>query len=114
MEIFGGFMVMMSIIGLFLAVIWLIMPFVVFAIKGKQDRTLEVLESIEKRLADLESSIHPPVQEQIHSGSSESSDPSTEASLLLPKENAVPAAEPAHENKGAETVPAVENPGGLS
>lgn len=54
MEIFGGFMVMMSIISLFLAVIWLIMPFVVFAIKGKQDRTLEVLEGIEKRLATLE------------------------------------------------------------
>lgn len=57
MEIFGGFMVMMSIIGLFLAVIWLIMPFVVFAIKGKQDRTLEVLEGIEKRLAVLEAGL---------------------------------------------------------
>lgn len=57
MEIFGGFMVMMSIIGLFLAVIWLIMPFVVFAIKGKQDRTLEVLEGIEKRLTELEKSL---------------------------------------------------------
>lgn len=54
MEIVGGFMVMMSIIGLFLAVVWLIMPFVVFAIKGKQDRTLEVLETIDRRLADLE------------------------------------------------------------
>lgn len=54
MEIFGGFMVMMSIISLFLAVVWLIMPFVVFAIKGKQDRTLEVLEGIDKRLALLE------------------------------------------------------------
>jgi hypothetical protein len=54
MEIVGGFMVMMSIIGLFLAVIWLIMPFVVFAIKGKQDRTLDVLEAIEKRLAVIE------------------------------------------------------------
>jgi hypothetical protein len=57
MEIFGGFMVMMSIIGLFLAVIWLIMPFVVFAIKGKQDKTLEVLEGIEKRLAALETNL---------------------------------------------------------
>ena len=57
MEIFGGFMVMMSIIGLFLAVIWLIMPFVVLAIKGKQDRTLEVLEGIEKRLAALEAGL---------------------------------------------------------
>jgi hypothetical protein len=55
MEVFGGFMVMMSIISLFLAVVWLIMPFVVFAIKGKQDRTLEVLEAIEKRLAVIES-----------------------------------------------------------
>lgn len=57
MEIFGGFMVMMSIISLFLAVVWLIMPFVVFAIKGKQDRTLEVLESIEGRLAVLEAAL---------------------------------------------------------
>lgn len=54
MEIFGGFMVMMSIISIFLAVVWLFMPFVVFAIKGKQDRTLEVLETIERRLAVLE------------------------------------------------------------
>lgn len=54
MEIFGGFMVMMSIIGLFLAVVWLIMPFVVFAIKGKQDRSLEILEGIDKRLTALE------------------------------------------------------------
>jgi hypothetical protein len=57
MEIFGGFMVMMSIISLFLAVVWLIMPFVVFAIKGKQDRTLEVLESIEGRLTALEAAL---------------------------------------------------------
>jgi len=54
MEIFGGFMAMMSIIGLFLAVVWLIMPFVVFAIKGKQDRSLELLETIEKRLTTID------------------------------------------------------------
>jgi hypothetical protein len=54
MEIFGGFMVMMSIIGLFLSVVWLIMPFVVFAIKGKQDRSLELLEAMEKRLAAID------------------------------------------------------------
>jgi hypothetical protein len=54
MEIFGGFMVMMSIIGLFLAVVWLIMPFVVFTIKGKLDRSLEILEGIDKRLAAVE------------------------------------------------------------
>ena len=54
MEIFGGFMVMVSILGLFLAVVWLIMPFVVFAIKGKQDRSLEILEGIDKRLSVVE------------------------------------------------------------
>ena len=54
MEIFGGFMAMMSILGLFLAVVWLIMPFVVFAIKGKQDRSLELLETMEKQLASIE------------------------------------------------------------
>jgi hypothetical protein len=54
MEIFGGFMVMMSILGLFLAVVWLIMPFVVFAIKNKQDRSLEILEGIDKRLTVME------------------------------------------------------------
>ncbi|HIJ88687.1 MAG TPA: hypothetical protein HPP97_13580 [Desulfuromonadales bacterium] len=57
MEVFGGFMVMMSIISLFLAVVWLIMPFVVFAIKGKQDRTLEMLEAIEKRLSVIENTL---------------------------------------------------------
>lgn len=72
MEIFGGFMVMMSIIALFLAVIWLIMPFVVFAIKGKQDRMLEVLEAIEKRLAAIENGIQSGVKEQQHADSTES------------------------------------------
>jgi hypothetical protein len=60
MEIVGGFMVMMSIIGLFLAVVWLIMPFVVFAIKGKQDRSLEILEGIDKRLTELEKTLTQP------------------------------------------------------
>jgi hypothetical protein len=65
MEIFGGFMVMMSILGLFLAVVWLIMPFVVFAIKNKQDRSLEILEGIDKRLVTLEQQFreHQPQQE---------------------------------------------------
>lgn len=54
MEIIGGFMVMMSILGLFLAVVWLIMPFVVITIKGKQDRSLELLETIDKRLTAID------------------------------------------------------------
>jgi len=54
MEIFGGFMVMLSILGFFLTVLWFILPFVVFAMKGKLDRTYELLESIDRRLAALE------------------------------------------------------------
>jgi hypothetical protein len=54
MEILGGFAVMMSILSFFMAVVLLITPFVVFAIKGKLDRTLDVLTGIEKRLSDME------------------------------------------------------------
>jgi hypothetical protein len=54
MEIFGGFMVMMSILSFFMAVVWLIMPFVVFTIKGKLDRTLDVLAGVEQRLSAIE------------------------------------------------------------
>ncbi len=57
MEMFGGFMVMMSILGFFLAVIWLIMPFVVLTIKGKLDRTLDLLAGVEKRLAAMETQL---------------------------------------------------------
>jgi len=83
MEIVGGFMVMMSIISLFLAVIWLIMPFVVFAIKGKQDRTLEVMEAIERRLEVLESRLRPVETVQNHAGPAGNS----ETSFELPIEN---------------------------
>ncbi|MCM0084425.1 hypothetical protein L4X63_22870 [Geomonas sp. Red32] len=57
MEVFGGFMMMLSIIGFFLTVIWFVLPFVIFSIKGRVDRTLEVVEKMEKRLADLERTI---------------------------------------------------------
>jgi hypothetical protein len=63
MEILGGFAVMMSILCFFMAVVLLVTPFVVFAIKGKLDRTLDVLAGIEKRLTDIEarlSSLQPP------------------------------------------------------
>lgn len=100
MEIVGGFMVMMSIIGLFLAVIWLIMPFVVFAIKGKQDRTLEVLESIEKRLAVLEG--------QLRSGRVEAP---VQPSAPL-ENNTVSAVAPAAAGEPADPS-AVQNTGGM-
>lgn len=58
MEIVGGFMMMVSIIGFFLAVVWLIMPFVVLAIKGRQDKTLDVLDATGNRLAAIEQRLH--------------------------------------------------------
>ena len=54
MEVFGGFMMMLSIIGFFLTVIWFILPFVIFNIKGRVDRTLFLVEEMDKRLAALE------------------------------------------------------------
>ena len=54
MEIFGGFMMMFSIIGFFLTVIWFILPFVIFSIKGRVDRTLFLVEELDKRLTAIE------------------------------------------------------------
>ena len=57
MEVFGGFMMMLSIIGFFLTVIWFILPFVIFNIKGRVDRTLFLVEDMEKRLTAMELSL---------------------------------------------------------
>lgn len=54
MELVGGFMVMVSIVGFFLAVLWFILPFVIFAMKGKLDRSHVMLEDMEKRLTAME------------------------------------------------------------
>lgn len=54
MEIFGGFMAMAGIFGFLLAVVWLILPFVVLAIKAKVDRSHALLEDIDRRLAEVE------------------------------------------------------------
>jgi hypothetical protein len=54
MEIFGGFMVMMGVLGFLLTVLWFILPFVIFAMKGKLDRVYELLEGIDRRLAVIE------------------------------------------------------------
>jgi len=111
MEIVGGFMVMVCIIGLFLAVVWLIMPFVVFAIKGKQDRTLEVLEAIEKRLEALETHLQPVEPERHHADSSGSSSTSAESSNESPYahhiENEAIPPEPAAGKNGPDVSPAV-------
>ena len=111
MEIVGVFMVMMSIISLFLAVVWLIMPFVVFAIKGKQDRTLEVLEAIEKRLAALEAALQPAEPEKSPADLTGNSDTSAESqdasSCEHPTEQAVIQPESATGTNGPDASPAV-------
>ena len=111
MEIVGGFMVMMSIISLFLAVVWLIMPFVVFAIKGKQDRTLDVLEAIEKRLAGLEARLQPdsPARDQAGSAGNgdSSSGPDVEPSSVHTGGNAAVPIESAAGNNSPAASPAV-------
>jgi hypothetical protein len=53
-ELFGGLMVIFWIIGFSLTVIWFILPFVIFAIKGRVDDVLSRLEYIEKRLTSIE------------------------------------------------------------
>ena len=70
MEVFGGFMMMISIIGFFLAVIWFILPFVILAMKGKVDRTLVLVEEMDRRLAALESRLkEQEAQQQSHAPS---------------------------------------------
>ena len=54
MEVLGGFAMMLSIIGFFLTVIWFILPLVIFNIKGRVDRTVFMLEEMDKRLASME------------------------------------------------------------
>ncbi len=53
-DIFGGFMVMLFILGFFLALLWFIIPFVIFAMKSKLDSAHQLLEDIERRLTAIE------------------------------------------------------------
>ena len=54
MELFGGLMVILWMTGFFLTVIWFILPFVIFSIKGRVEESLNRLELIEKRLSFIE------------------------------------------------------------
>jgi hypothetical protein len=53
-ELFGGLMVILWMIGFFLTVIWFILPFVIFSIKGRVEESLNRLDLIEKRLSFIE------------------------------------------------------------
>lgn len=54
MELFGGLMVILWMIGFFLTVIWFILPFVIFSIKGRVEESISMLQSIENRISSLE------------------------------------------------------------
>jgi flagellar biogenesis protein FliO len=53
-DIFGGFMVMLFILGFFLVAIWFILPFVIFSMKGRVESAHLLLENIDKRLTAIE------------------------------------------------------------
>jgi hypothetical protein len=54
MEIFGGLTLILSILLFFLFLSWLILPYVVFGMRGQVDRILGILEDMDKRLKSLE------------------------------------------------------------
>jgi hypothetical protein len=47
-------MVMLWMIGFFLTVIWFILPFVIFSIKGRVEEVVERLDVIDVRLKSIE------------------------------------------------------------
>ncbi len=57
MDIFGGFMMIIWLAGFFLAVIWFILPFVIFSIKARSDETLARIGDIEARLTAIENKL---------------------------------------------------------
>jgi predicted PurR-regulated permease PerM len=57
MELFGGFMVMLWMVGFFLTVIWFILPFVIFSIKNRVEEIAQVINTVEKRLANIENEV---------------------------------------------------------
>jgi hypothetical protein len=54
MEIVGGLMVMMAILGLFVVAVWLVLPFAVLSVKAKVERALELLEAVDQRLGRVD------------------------------------------------------------
>jgi len=55
LDIFGGFLIIVWMAGLFLTIIWFILPFVIFNIKLRCDEISMRLASIESRLAEIDS-----------------------------------------------------------
>lgn len=60
MDIFGGLLIIAWMAGLFLTIIWLVLPFVIFTIKLRCDEISARLTAIETRLTDLDSTLRSP------------------------------------------------------
>ena len=58
MELFGGLMVLIWMVGFFLTVIWFILPFVIFSIKARVEETLHRIVLLDERLASIESQLN--------------------------------------------------------
>lgn len=54
MELFGGVMVLLWMAGFFLTVIWFILPFVIFGIKGRVEEILLRIDQLDNRLSLME------------------------------------------------------------
>jgi len=57
LDIFGGFFIILWMAGLFLTIIWFILPFVIFSIKSRCDELSSRIASIDSRLEVLQQKI---------------------------------------------------------
>jgi len=58
LDIFGGFLIIVWMVGLFLTIIWFVLPFVIFNIKLRCDEISTRLSSIESRLAEIDARLN--------------------------------------------------------
>jgi len=54
MELFGGVIVLLWMAGFFLTVIWFILPFVIFGIKGRVEEILLRIDRLDNKLSLLD------------------------------------------------------------
>jgi len=57
LDIFGGFFIILWMAGLFLTIIWFILPFVIFSIKSRCDELSSRVATIDNRLDTLQQKI---------------------------------------------------------
>lgn len=57
LQLAGGFMIMMLLLGLLLAAVWLSLPFLLFALRRRIDESHTTMLRLEGRIARLEQQI---------------------------------------------------------